>query len=441
METSIGQQLRKARETQALTIDQAAAATRIRAHYLSAIELGEWDKLPSVVQARGFVRAYADFLGLDADLLLNDQSGKEPPSEKPAASKPAIERSPAEPAAPAAGLAEPAPGAEAFKQSERIFAEIGQRLRSQRELLGLSLDDVERHTFLRQRYLRALEEGDLNELPSPVQGRGMLDNYASFLGMNSEALLLLFAEGLQAQLDARRGIDTAETKPEPVVETPSKPSRLRGLLAPDILIGGSLLIFLGTFIIWGAIRIFNQVTAQDAAVEATPTAPSIAEVLLATSTPSETPPPQPATPTSKSAAPLFPTFPAATGTVSEGAPPGGTSPVQVYLTISQRAWMRVTVDGQVEFEGRVIPGSAYPFVGQQQVEVLTGNAAALQVFYNGFDLGALGNVGQIVNQVFTAQGILTPTPTVTPTSAVAPTPAETPAAPPAGEPPTSTAAP
>jgi len=57
METSIGQQLRKARETQALTIDQAAAATRIRAHYLSAIELGEWDKLPSVVQARGFVRA------------------------------------------------------------------------------------------------------------------------------------------------------------------------------------------------------------------------------------------------------------------------------------------------------------------------------------------------------------------------------------------------
>jgi len=441
METSIGQQLRKAREAQALTIDQAAASTRIRAHYLNAIELGEWDNLPSIVQARGFVRAYADFLGLDADLLLNDLSGKAPPDDKPAITKPQAEGAPAEQPASASGLADPAPGAESFKQSEKIFAEIGQRLRSQRELLGLSLDDVERHTYLRQHYLRALEAGDLNGLPSPVQGRGMLDNYAAFLGMNSEALLLRFAEGLQAQLDARRGIDIADTKPEPVVETPSAPSRLRALLAPDILIGGSMLIFLGTFIIWGAIRIFNQVTAQGIAVEATPTAPSIAEVLLATSTPSETPTPEPATPTGISEAPLFPTFPVATGTLPEGAPPGGTSPVQVYLTIRQRAWMRVTVDGQIEFEGRVIPGSAYPFIGQQQVEVLTGNAAALQVFFNGLDLGTLGNAGQIVNQIFTAQGVLTPTPATTPTSAVPPTPAETSVASPAAESPVSTAAP
>ena len=49
--------------------------------------------------------------------------------------------------------------------------------------------------------------------------------------------------------------------------------------------------------------------------------------------------------------------------------PGGEQAVQVYLTIRQRAWMRVIVDGEIQFDGRVLPGSAYPFVGDTQVEV------------------------------------------------------------------------
>lgn len=401
MNASIGKKLRKEREAQDLTIDQVASSTRIRAHYLSALESGEWEQIPSAAQARGFLRAYADFLRLDADLLLGELPDQEPPADQPA---------------PASVSSAPAPEAEPFKRSEEIFADVGQQLRRQRELLGLSLEDVERHTFLRQHYLTALEAGDLGGLPSPVQGRGMLDNYASFLGMNSEALLLRFAEGLQAQLDVRRGVDVEAVKPAPTVEAPVAPSRLRGLLSPDILIGGSMLIFLGVFIIWGGIRIFNEVTG----VESTPTAPSIAEVLLATSTPGETPTPEPATPTGPSSAQLFPTFPVATGTLPEGAAVQGASPVQVYLTIRQRAWMRVTVDGQVEFEGRVIPGSAYPFIGQHEVQILTGNGAALQVFFNGVDFGPMGSTGQIVNQIFTPQGILTPTPTPAPTSAGAP---------------------
>ena len=37
-------------------------------------------------------------------------------------------------------------------------------------------------------------------LPSPVQGRGMLKNYADFLGLESDTLLLTFADGLQTGL-------------------------------------------------------------------------------------------------------------------------------------------------------------------------------------------------------------------------------------------------
>jgi hypothetical protein len=79
--------------------------------------------------------------------------------------------------------------------------------------------------------------------------------------------------------------------------------------------------------------------------------------------------------------------------------------------------LQVLVDGEIEFSGRVIPGGAYPFVGATQVEVLTGNGAGIQIFYNGADLGTLGNFGQVVSRIFTQQGIVTATPTITLTPA------------------------
>ena len=67
----------------------------------------------------------------------------------------------------------------------------------------------------------------MDGLPSPVQGRGMLNNYAAFLGMNADRLLLQFAEGLQAQLDARRSLSPepnvlpcAKTDPQPYSTPP-----------------------------------------------------------------------------------------------------------------------------------------------------------------------------------------------------------------------------
>jgi hypothetical protein len=82
--------------------------------------------------------------------------------------------------------------------------------------------------------------------------------------------------------------------------------------------------------------------------------------------------------------------------------------------------MRATVDGKVEFEGRVMPGNAYPFVGGSVVEILTGNGAALQVFYNQLDMGVLGTFGQVVDRIYTVQGILNPTPTITRTPTTVP---------------------
>jgi cytoskeleton protein RodZ len=74
----------------------------------------------------------------------------------------------------------------------------------------------------------------------------------------------------------------------------------------------------------------------------------------------------------------------------------GDAPLQVYVIANQRAFLRVVTDNKEVFNGRVVPGSAYPFSAKDQIELTTGNAAALQVFYNQEDLGILGSLGQVV---------------------------------------------
>ena len=67
--TDIGSQLRAAREAKGLTLEQAFKATRIKLSFLEAIEANQFDALPGPVQARGFVRSYANYLGLDGEHL------------------------------------------------------------------------------------------------------------------------------------------------------------------------------------------------------------------------------------------------------------------------------------------------------------------------------------------------------------------------------------
>jgi hypothetical protein len=85
--------------------------------------------------------------------------------------------------------------------------------------------------------------------------------------------------------------------------------------------------------------------------------------------------------------------------------------------------MRVIVDGENVFDGRVVPGNVYFYEAEQQVEVLVGSGAAIRIAYNGRDLGLMGAFGQIVNNIYRADDIVTPTalPTAEVTNTVSPT--------------------
>lgn len=407
MDITPGQQLRQAREKRQLTLEQAAKATHIRSHYLQALEADMFDSLPSATQAKGFLRIYAGFLNLDTQTLIDSFESQNTVLDAPASQT-------------SESVSSPTP--QKYAHADEIFSEIGMMLQSQRELLGLSLEEVEKHTHLRLHYLQALESGQLDSLPSPVQGRGMLYNYASFLGMDADQILLRFADVLQSRLSVNQA-EAPQKEGKPEKRQPILPPRLRRFFSSEVLIGGTVIAALIIFVLWGAIRVFSLGSEQ----EPTATAPSISDILLASATPTQIPTPVPLTPTIPASQPLFPTQVLATDQeTGEIVLPEKTGNVQIDISVRQRAWLRILVDGDVEFEGRILPGSAYNYSGESQIEVLVSSGSAIQIYYNQQDLGTIGLYGQVVHQIYTPEGIVAPTPTITVTQPAIPTSSNTP---------------
>lgn len=294
-----------------------------------------------------------------------------------------------------------APQPDLPKQSaEEIFAGIGVELRKRREMISLTMDEVERHTHLRAAFLKALEAGDFDKLPSPVQTRGMLANYAQFLDLDADALLLKFADAIQARHRAKYPDKPAGFKPPAEVVSSLPP--LRSFIAGDLLFGIAIVAILFGLAIWGVQSIIAAQTTE----QALPAAPSIPQVLAEITQPAASEPP-----------PQVLDTPLAIDTQDVTALPtfDANISVQVNIAAVERAFVRVIVDGNVKFDGRVLPGDILPFEARSQIEVLTGNASALRVTYNGRDLGLMGGFGEVVDRVYTAAGIATPTATLPPT--------------------------
>ena len=126
---------------------------------------------------------------------------------------------------------------------------------------------MEQNTHIPEHYLARLESGDFDSFPSPTQARGMLGNYADFLGLESEALLLQYAEALQARFQQR-----AEAKPKPARPKLSRPKlaplkfRLpewaQPLLTRDVAFGALVGVLLLAFITYSIGRVLDTRAQQ-----------------------------------------------------------------------------------------------------------------------------------------------------------------------------------
>lgn len=447
MSQTIGEYLKQVRLERQLTLGEAAESTHIRLRYLQALENDQRDIFPSQVHARGFLRNYADYLDIPVQLILDAwQAGfisfpspTDPVTEDISDTSDTVihldefaseeDDSAATPIPRDSSVAEDIDDLHLTSTggpaAESIFNEIGDTLRNQRESLGLTLNDVEHYTHVRLHYLQSIENGNFKELPSFVQSRGMIEIYARFLDLDADKLLLRFADGLQSQHAdrvAKKETSVAKKKAKKP-RKPKKAASWKRFLTPDLLIGSSVILVLVIFAIWSTSQVISK-RNQDAAS----TIPAIAEVStqspasqteedsaeISMTTPSlAVLTPMTATPESFSPGqtelPIVPTTSSLEGSATQTLPVLDNATLQVYVVARQRAFLKVIVDQIVEFEGRVVTGNAYPFSGDEKIELVTGNAAALQIIFNQNDLGTIGTFGQAVSLIFTNQGVVTPT--------------------------------
>ncbi len=432
---TIGERLRQKREEKGISLEKAAQGTNIRIQFIQAIEEDQIDAMASSAQARGFARLYASFLGEDARTLFdgiddnqpngNDlgqkaveiQSSTVKSEQNRPERKSSSKRKVSENASPRARFKDLIPNEQDLQQSSIIFKEIGEELRHQRETLGLSLADVERLTKIRETYLFNLEQGEVDTLPSTVQGRGILNNYSSFLSIDPVKLQNRFAEGLQQKRLETAAIAITSFDGKTVKTKKSPVTGWRKFITIDLLVGSSVFVILMVLVVWGAIQVIGSAQSK---IE--PTVNSISNVLI-----------NPGTPTSPNDI-ISPDAPQWTVEPSQEL---NTASVDILATITsvntgsiqlvvigvQRTYLKVIADGKEVFNGRVVPANVYTFTGSSKIVLLTGSIGGIQVYYNQKDLGILGLVGEVASLEFTSKGYLTSTPmfTASPTATLPPT--------------------
>ena len=254
---------------------------------------------------------------------------------------------------------------------------VGDILRREREKQGLTIADIEKGTSIRGLYIEHIERGNIDELPGLVYAKGFVRNYAKFLRLNAEALVQQFAE------------ENGSTPPPAPAEPESAPRRISLSTVGDeslssISIGGTSSSYASIFgkLAAGIIVLAALVGGGVAAISAI-----------------NSPAQVPAAPPVKTEQPAAPTA-AAEADASDTARAAHTDGVNVSVTLAERCWTEVVVDGKSVFEGIIEKGKTESWKGKESVVIRAGNAGALDVTFNGRKLGKFGDNGEVLERTF-----------------------------------------
>ncbi len=273
-------------------------------------------------------------------------------------------------------------------------AGIGQLLRAARVERGVSLADLQARTKIRAKFLAALEEERLEDLPPYPFARGFLQAYAQELGMDPGPLVARLASAMGSSTGSAPG-DWRRLESAVVPAVPA--SRLRRALISFGVPAAVVIVVLAVFFF----KQFNEFRRPVPAAT-----PGAAVPRTAGSPPPAQPEPAPPATTETQAPAAAASTPAGTAapgttTPAAGGPVRGEAAVTLEVRASGRSWVRVTTDGQTLFEDFVTVGETRRWQSRGPMTIRLGNAGVVEVTVNGKAVGALGQSGEVVDRTFT----------------------------------------
>lgn len=320
---------------------------------------------------------------------------------------------------------------------------VGERLRLERLRQGREISEIATQTRINPRYIEAIEADDLHRLPGGFFYRSFVRQYAGALGLDEAEI----DQDLEALLGPPEDVYAPLAQKLEPIDVPPMPAANRSESTRQIPVA---LVFL-VLVIIAASLLFSLWQRSRRAPEAVP------EPVAAQHEPAPTPaPPKVAAPEVTpvaSPAPVAST-PAAAEAPPPVPPPSTTPPAgaigSVHVVATGDVWIRLTSGGKNLVERTLKAGESRNVDLTEPGTMRVGDAANLQVWWNGKQLGPLGPAGQLRDVHFSAAGahvsLPPPRPAPPPVNETNPTGAPTtpeqapkPAVPPAAPPPAATA--
>lgn len=263
---------------------------------------------------------------------------------------------------------------------------VGDTLRIEREKQGLTIADIEKGTSIRALYIQSIEENHYDVIPGEVYLKGFIKSYANFLKLDGPQLVQQYVREKSApiqEMEEKAGgkvenmaVPAAEEKTSEQVPEPAA-HKQEAMRQPNALSSGAKRGFSNKAIVGVAVLfvVVGGIYWGFGFSDDKPVPP-------AASVPAKQ---QPA-PKAEPAKPAAPSTPA--------------SPVSVSLKFADRCWTEVKVDNKSVYEGIPDPGQVLAWSGQQNITVKLGNAGAVDVVYNGKEMGKLGDSGDVIEKSF-----------------------------------------
>ena len=234
------------------------------------------------------------------------------------------------------------------------MAPIGMELKRERELRGITLQEIADVTKINIRYLRDLEEDRLDNLPGTFFVKGIIRSFAKYIGLDENTILNSYYESEHHREQEQ------EQEEESQITQYTLPIKMKKILI-------SISLFLALMAVLTIIYIFINQKPQGQQVEETPSAPTIQET--APAPPTETP-------------------------ILEEE-----KELILDLTFVMETWIQIYADGELVIEGLKFEGEKVQVIAKEELLIHTGNAGGFSVTLNNKTVKSFGASGAVVRNI------------------------------------------
>ena len=296
---------------------------------------------------------------------------------------------------------------------------FGDKLKREREMRRISLDEISESTKIPRRYLESLERENFESMPGGVFNKGFVKAYARFLGLDEEQAVADYVAV------AREEAPPEDQFPLEIHEKPDREMNPRKSKLPLIGAVVALVGVLAGYAVWRG-RIKQTENAENTVAAASPSESGTRSPEKSSNAAQDTPVPAAAMSQAQNApqradykhasvvaTPVKQVARLETPAITPERPapdPTLTKPVLnkkdffVIIKAKEDAWISVIADGRRVSHGTLRANKQRFIRAGKQIIVTTGNAGGIDVSFNGKPLGAIGSESEARTLMFTPTG-------------------------------------